>query len=153
MPADERERRLHEICSAALNQDASGRDEFLRTACGDDPALRQEVESLLGCESHMGDFLETPAMEEPAPCIVDGRDRSLVGQTLGPYAIESLLGAGGMGQVYAARDTRLGRLVALKILQPDVAADPERKRRLLLEAKAASALNDPHIVVLHAVGN
>lgn len=148
MPADERERKVQEICSAALKQDAGGRDEFLRTACGDDADLRREIESLLGCEARMGDFLETLAQS-----VTGVRTQSLVGQTLGPYAVESLLGSGGMGQVYAARDTRLGRLVALKILQPDVAADPERKRRLLLEAKAASALNDPHIVVLHDVGS
>ena len=153
MPDSERERRLDEIYSAALQQDASRRAEFLSQACGGDTALRQEIESLLGDERKLGDFLEKPALEVGGLRMAGGPDRSLVGHTFAPYAVVSLLGAGGMGEVYAARDTRLGRLVALKTLQPDVAADPERKRRLLLEAQAASALNDPHIVALYDVGS
>ncbi len=157
MPDSERERRLEEIYSAALKQDASGREEFLRQACGGDTALRQEIESLLGDERKMGAFLEKPALEAAgryrAATAGERENRSLVGQTLGPYDVLSLLGAGGMGEVYSARDTRLGRLVALKTLHPNVAADPGRQRRLLLEAKAASALNDPHIVALYDVGS
>jgi len=153
MPADERDRKAEEIYSAALQQDAGGRAEFLRRACGDDTALRREIESRLGYEETLAGFLETPALEEAARSVASGRDRPLAGKTLGPYAVLSLLGAGGMGEVYAARDTRLGRLVALKTLHPEVAADLERKRRLLLEAQAASALNDPRIVALHDVGS
>ena len=153
MPDSERERRLDEIYSAALRQDASRRDEFLRAACGGDAALRQVIESLLGDAGKLGDFLEKPALEATGLGAAGGDERSLVGQTLGPYDVLSLLGAGGMGEVYSARDTRLGRVVALKTLHPDVAADPERKRRLLLEAQAASALNDPRIVALYDVGN
>jgi len=153
MPDSERERRLEEIYSAALKQDESERRKFLPEACGDDTALRQEIESLLGDERKLGDFLEKPALEATAFSMASGQERSLVGHMLGPYDVLSLLGANGMGEVYSARDTRLGRLVALKTLYPDMAADPERQRRLLLEAKAASALNDPHIVALYDMGS
>src|SRR5690348_3356782 len=75
------------------------------------------------------------------------------GAELGPYKIEALLGAGGMGKVYRARDTRLGRIVAIKVLPHDRVTDPERKRRFLQEARAASALNHPNIVTLHDISN
>jgi serine/threonine protein kinase len=75
------------------------------------------------------------------------------GAELGPYKIEALLGAGGMGQVFRARDTRLGRTVAIKVLPHDKVADPERKRRFLQEARAASALNHPNIVTLHDIAS
>ena len=76
----------------------------------------------------------------------------VAGSRLGPYEIVVLLGAGGMGEVYKARDTRLGRSVAIKVLPPGVAADPDRRRRFEQEARAASALNHPHICVLHDLG-
>lgn len=74
------------------------------------------------------------------------------GTRLGAYEIEALLGAGGMGEVYRARDTRLDRSVAIKVLPPEVASDPERRGRLQREAKAVSSLNHPHICTLHDVG-
>src|SRR5579871_6656199 len=75
------------------------------------------------------------------------------GTKLGPYDILDRLGAGGMGEVYKARDTRLDRLVALKVLLPDRVGDPERKRRFIQEAKSASALNHPNIVVIYDIGS
>ena len=72
---------------------------------------------------------------------------------LGPYKIEALIGAGGMGQVFRATDTRLHRTVAIKILPQDKVADPERKRRFLQEARAAAALNHPNIITLHDIAN
>ena len=73
-------------------------------------------------------------------------------ETLGHFEITGKLGEGGMGVVYRARDTRLGRTVAIKLLRPGAVADPERTRRFLLEAKAASALTHPHIVTVHDIG-
>lgn len=78
---------------------------------------------------------------------------SMVGRTLGHYEIVSLVGAGGMGEVYRARDTKLGRIVALKILPAEVAADPERMRRFVLEARAASALNHPNVAHIYEIGD
>ncbi|MEZ4653768.1 MAG: protein kinase [Candidatus Eisenbacteria bacterium] len=77
--------------------------------------------------------------------------RTLVGKTLGSYKILSLIGQGGMGEVYAAKDTRLDRTVALKVLPPGMAEVPERRARFEREAKAVAALNHPHIVTLHSV--
>jgi len=79
--------------------------------------------------------------------------RLIPGALLGPYRLDAKLGAGGMGEVYRATDTRLHRLVAIKVLLPDKVADPERKRRFLQEARAASALNHPNIITLHDIAN
>jgi serine/threonine protein kinase len=73
------------------------------------------------------------------------------GTTLGPYEILSLIGAGGMGEVYRAHDPRLGRDVAIKVLPADRVADEDRRRRFVQEAHAASALNHPHIITIHEI--
>jgi serine/threonine protein kinase len=75
------------------------------------------------------------------------------GDRLGPYEVLAVIGAGGMGEVYRARDTRLGRTVAIKVLPEGVAAEPDRRRRFEQEARAASALNHRHICVLHNIGD
>ncbi len=77
----------------------------------------------------------------------------MVGKTLGHYEILELLGAGGMGEVYLGEDTRLGRKVAIKVLPEEYASDPERLARFEQEARAAAALNHPHIAVVHDVGS
>src|SRR5438876_11075501 len=77
----------------------------------------------------------------------------IAGTRLGPYEVQAPLGTGGMGEVYKARDSRLERLVAIKVLPPDKVADPARKQRFVQEAKAASALNHPNIVTIHDVSS
>jgi eukaryotic-like serine/threonine-protein kinase len=96
-------------------------------------------------------FLESPAVAVPATN-VDQQSSALVGRTLGHYLVESLLGSGGMGEVFLARDPRLDRAVALKILPPDVALDADRIQRFTREARAASALNHPNVAIIHDIG-
>ena len=114
--------------------------------------LRREVESLLAYEQGAASFMETPAVEITARRQRGELDTPLVGRTLGHYHVESLLGAGGMGEVYLARDPRLERAVALKILPPDLTGDADRLQRFVREAKAASALNHPNVATIYDIG-
>jgi serine/threonine protein kinase/Tol biopolymer transport system component len=133
--------------AAALDQSEEHRAAYLLQLA---PAIRSEVESLLAAHARAGDFLD-----EPATSMISERvqSRVAVGAMLGPYTIETLLGRGGMGEVFKARDSRLGRTVAIKVLSADKVADPERKRRFIQEARAVSALNHPHIITLHDISN
>ena len=150
MSAD-RQRQVTELCHAALERSASDRAAFLREACAGDEALRQEVESLLRYE-HAGDqFLERPAVEEVAR-LVTNRSESIVdfqGRRLGVYQIEAQIGAGGMGDVYRARDTKLGRDVAIKVLPPEFFRSADRRVRFEREARLLASLNHPHIAQVY----
>jgi serine/threonine protein kinase len=117
-----------------------------------DEELRREVESLLRFDSRGERFIEEPALQVAAKMIAHEKPESLIGQQLGSYQILSLLGTGGMGVVYKAHDTRLKRFVAIKVLPADSVSDPERKRRFIQEARAASALNHPNIITIHDIG-
>src|SRR5262249_25638987 len=141
--ATDRWRRLESLCHAALARPVAERAAFLAEACADDATLRQEAESLVAGAGTLSSFLERPA-SDPAPA-------TLIGRRLGPYDILDRLGAGGMGEVYRARDTRLGREVAIKTLPHDDLADESRRRRFIKEARAASALNHPNIVTIHEI--
>jgi non-specific serine/threonine protein kinase len=142
-------KRLHQ---AALERDASQRVEFLNQACAGDEALRREVESLLAYETAADSFMESPALEVTARSLSNDRQSGLIGRTLSHYEVQSLLGAGGMGEVYLARDPRLDRAVALKILPPDLAFDADRLTRFTREARAASALSHPNVATIHDIG-
>jgi eukaryotic-like serine/threonine-protein kinase len=144
---------VERICQSALELEESRRAAFLEEACGSDEELRREVESLLQFDRGGERFIEQPAVELAAKMIAQEKPESLVGQQLGSYQILSLLGAGGMGVVYRARDTRLNRSVAIKVLPADKVSDPERKRRFIQEARAASALNHPNIITLYDIGS
>ena len=149
----ERWREIEQLYQLALEHEAGQRAAFLVDACRGDEEMRREIESLLTHAEPAEGFMEAPGMAVLAQAIAQERSGSMVGRQIGAYRILAFIGAGGMGEVYRARDTRLGRLVALKILPGGVATDPERRRRLLHEARAASVLNHPHIVTLHDVGN
>ena len=135
--ADDRWARIEGLFHEARARPASERSAFLDDACGGDAGLRQEVLSLLLQDSGARSFLETPAAPSGTP--------ALIGRRLGPYRIDARIGAGGMGEVYRARDTKLGRDVAIKILPGFLGQDPDRLARLGREARVLAALNHPNI--------
>ena len=142
-------KRIHQ---SALDVDPSERAAFVDKSCSGDEALRREVESLLTYASEAESFLERPAVDIAATPPGESHAATLVGRTISHYQVLSLLGAGGMGEVYLARDPRLERTVALKILPGEFAADADRMQRFTREAKAASALNHPNVAHIYDVG-
>ena len=134
--------RVEHLYHAALDQPAEDRNTFLRGACEGDEELLREVQTLLTAETEAVSFLE------PAPAETG---RLQAGSRLGPYVIDALLGAGGMGEVFRAVDTRLHRTVAIKVLPAEKFSNPEHQRRFLQEARAVSALNHPNIVILYDI--
>jgi serine/threonine protein kinase len=140
--------RIKEIFAAALALSPDARHAYLLSACGDDIALRRHVEDLLVSYDQADTFLETPADVIKVFSVT-----SLEGRRIGPYTLSSRIGAGGMGEVYKAHDTRLDRPVAIKVLPSHVASDALAHDRFEREARAVAALNHPHICTLHDVGN
>jgi serine/threonine protein kinase/Tol biopolymer transport system component len=149
--SEDRWPRIEDLFHRAADLPAADRAAFLSTACAGDDELRREVETLLANDDPENNVLEA-AVAGAAKHLPDaGAYENLVGKQVGPYLIASLIGQGGMGMVFKARDTQLNRTVALKVLPPDHFADPERKRRFLQEAQAASALNHPNIVTVYGI--
>jgi serine/threonine protein kinase len=142
-------KRIHQ---SALDRDLSERTAFVRASCGGDETVLREVQSLLSYAADAESFLERPAVSLAGRSSSEPHDNTLAGRTLSHYQVESLLGAGGMGEVYLARDSRLDRTVAIKILPADLAGDPERMQRFEREARAASALNHPNVATIYDVG-
>jgi hypothetical protein len=147
----ERWQRLKELFNEAVEQDPAHRAVFLEAACGEDKALREEVEALLAGHDEKDDFLEKPAHEVAVGLIESDPGDSLVGRRLGPYSITRKLGEGGMGVVYLAEDTRLGRPVAIKALAPRHTQDAQHRERLRREARVAATLAHPSIATVYAL--
>jgi serine/threonine protein kinase/Tol biopolymer transport system component len=150
----ERWKQIDQLLDSALQREASQRPAFLEQACAGDEELRREVESLLAHKDkeQAQSFIEVPALEAAAKGLAVGHHESLVGRRLGPYKIHSLLGVGGMGEVYLAHDPRLDRDIALKILPTELASDPDRIRRFIREARAASGLKHPNVATIYEIG-
>jgi serine/threonine-protein kinase len=144
-------RRVEELYHAALTRPIEARAVFLAEMCGNDVELRHEVEALLAQTTSSDQFLGEPALAVAAQLISSSDGTRLIGRRLGVYQIQTLLGAGGMGEVYRARDSRLGRDVALKILPDTFTHDPERLSRFRREAQVLAALNDPHIGAIYGL--
>jgi eukaryotic-like serine/threonine-protein kinase len=147
----QRWQQVSRIYHDALARDTSERASFLREACRDDEALRQEVESLLAQPASTDDFLSAPALAMATRLVDDPAEPALAGQRVGVYQLQDLIGVGGMGEVYRARDTRLGRDVAIKALPRLFSADPERLARFEREARLLASLNHPHIASIYGV--
>jgi serine/threonine protein kinase len=150
----ERWQEIKRLCHSALERAPSERAGFLEQACVGDGELRREVEALLAHEEQAKaeHFIEKPALVVAAQQLAGEPAMIAPGSTLGPYQIISVLGKGGMGEVYRARDTRIGREVAIKVLPEIYAADPDRWRRFEQEARVAGILNHPNIITIYDIG-
>jgi eukaryotic-like serine/threonine-protein kinase len=146
----ERWAQIDRLLDEALELEPAARADFLATACREDAQLRREVEKLLASFEAADGFLETPAVNNFGAAF--NRPGGAVGQRLAHYEILSLLGAGGMGEVYLARDSKLDRKLALKLLPARFSANPENVERFTREARTASALNHPNIITIYEIG-
>jgi Tol biopolymer transport system component len=134
---------IRDVLEKALELTPDERSAFLNQACSSDASLRQEVETLLASSPDVrSNFLQSSTL----------RVTLTSGTKLGDYEVKSLLGSGGMGEVYRARDSRLGRDVAIKVLPSLLSADSDRLRRFEQEARAAAALNHPNILAVFQMG-
>ncbi len=144
---------ISEVFDQALELPASARPAFLAEACGDDLAMRAEVESLLGADQAAGEsFLADDALAQQAAEVLPSQPPDQSGQSIKQFVLLKRIGLGGMGEVYLANDTSLHRQVALKLLPERTALEAEGLRRFAREARAASALNHPNIMTVYEFG-
>jgi serine/threonine protein kinase/Tol biopolymer transport system component len=143
----DRWRRVADVYDAAMEQEPAARAAFLAVACTDDVDLRREVESLLAQE-HTSVVVDQ-RVDAVAAAVLQGAPRLESGAELGPYRVEALIGAGGMGEVYLARDTKLNRGVALKVLPESLTGDADRLARFTREAHVLASFNHPNIAAIH----
>jgi serine/threonine protein kinase/Tol biopolymer transport system component len=150
--SNERWQHLERIFRDARALPSDARGEFVARACGEDGALREQVLSLLSADGASGEFMASTALEQLAESVAAEGWSLQPGERVGVYTVVRRLGAGGAGEVWRARDERLGRDVAIKVLLPHVSIDAERLRRFADEARAAGALNHSNILTVYDVG-
>ena len=148
----ERWQQINDLFQSAAERAPEERAAFLDEACHGNESLRREVESLIASSERAENFIESPAFEVAPELLTNDRVGALVGESIGHYRIESLIGVGGMGEVYLARDELLGRKVALKFLPESLTTNEAQLNRLEHEARTASALNHPNILTVHEIG-
>src|SRR5438445_6548760 len=154
--AGDRWEHVFALFDAALARPEAERGAFLSRECGDDTRLRQEVQSLLEAHGGAEGFLSGgPRRASEADVDPSGPASPMLkhGMRLGIFEVESFVGAGGIGEVYKARDTQLDRHVAIKVLSPDAATDPRARVRFAYEARAIARLSHPRICALHDMGH
>ena len=146
----EQRRRARDLFEAALEREPADLVPWLERSAADDPVVLAEVQSLLDHHSRAGAFLSQP-LAEAAPHLLEEERTLEPGLVLGTYTVVREIGRGGMGCVYLASDSRLGRTVALKMLAPHLTREPQHRDRLRREARAAAALTHPGICTVHAL--
>src|SRR5262245_25002187 len=146
MPSD-RWHRLEQLYHSARERAPGERAAFLDDACAVDTTLRRDLESMLAQEG--GSFLEAPALKAAAHLMSASQTAAFTSRTLGFYQIQGCIGAGGMGEVSCAHDTRLGRDVAIKVLPRSFSDDADRRARFEREAHVLAALNHPHVAQIY----
>src|SRR5215471_2500925 len=144
----ERWQKVNNLFHSALERDPADRAAFLEEACSGDSSLRNEIESLISSHDNSDGFVEAYPFEAAVGLLGEDQTDLTVGQRIGQYKILSLLGRGGMGEVYLAYDSKLSRKIALKLLPASFTKDSARVRRFEQEARAASALNHPNILTI-----
>ena len=145
--------RIGELFHAALELPRERRPSFLRVACATDESLRQELESLLAAHERAGNFVEGTPGNAATDWLAREDHTRMVGERISAYEVVSVLGRGGMGEVYLAHDPRLGRKVAVKLLHRALTSNRDAARRFEQEARAASSLNHPNIVTIYEIGD